>query len=693
MPVDAPRDRLTRAWNERREEALLRLGELPDGEVEALLNRLDEAYEILTDSDRTKQYKTYLHQGGDTGAVTGPEVFGALYTDETQEKPAMDEDKTLEDSPLLGEALGLLAQVVAASPAPGDSRGDEVKGLSMGEDLPPWLNRPTPTGDVPVSPPLPAEAHEENFLSNQEVQDRLQGFHEHLAAADLIRKERNELLRQMVPLKAELEMRTSAESDLRKGLEANERELRDCRALLEGREVDLDQARLELEDLRAFQERMAEEVALARDAKEAAELTAKGARTELETARVRVAQLDERIEGQEVVLDGERKVSESLRAELQEAKKLRNDADAVAEQARDAFRSLDQKLIERDGLISELEGSEAAARKQGEKDREAVEAMSLRVEEAEERESGLREQVQSLEISVEDARSELAEKVADLDALTEEFNSRDREIEERMRSKDLLDEELVTVRSTLEDTRRAIELAHQEGERQAQRGDSLETELKERDERLEQQARLIEDLQEELTAGRGKVDDLADSLSLAREELENRSQRVREVEEADDLREREFVSLRRSRERLEVELSVARKETQRRLDQLGHAREESRRQTEAYLALRRDLGQRQNEAERLRRELRSSEAKHLHQIQEVKRASDRSNQGTVGFREEIERLREENGSQRASLRRLRTELTELRHQRDELTLVVEDEALKDDEIDGVVDNIMSLVRN
>ena len=114
---------------------------------------------------------------------------------------------------------------------------------------------------------------------------------------------------------------------------------------------------------------MGEELASARDTKDAAELTAKGARADLETVRVRNAQLEERIVGQEALLEGERKVAESLRAEFVEAERRREDADAVAAQARDAFRAIDSQLADRDGRIAELEGNCEAADKRAGDDR------------------------------------------------------------------------------------------------------------------------------------------------------------------------------------------------------------------------------------------------------------------------------------------------------------------------------------
>ena len=78
---DAGVDELERAWTERRESALARRGELADDDVDALVARLDEAYEIVSNPSRSSLYGTYLKQTGVGAQVEGPEVFGALYGD------------------------------------------------------------------------------------------------------------------------------------------------------------------------------------------------------------------------------------------------------------------------------------------------------------------------------------------------------------------------------------------------------------------------------------------------------------------------------------------------------------------------------------------------------------------------------------------------------------------------------------
>lgn len=698
VPLDVSRTQLERAWNERRQEAFQQLGEIPQEDVDALVARLDEAFAILSDSSRAQIYGSYLEQTGTATSVTGPQVFGSLYERSSEEKAAVAEEKETLKLPFGGEALEMLAEVVMAAPAPGEEpRRDEVRrDEDMGgvpDELPPWMNRPTPTGEVSVSPPFPAEAREENFLSNLEIQQRLHGLHEHLAAADLIRKERNELLRQVVKTRAELEMRASAEADLRKSVSASDRSIEDLRRDLERQRMLAEEAEADLRDLQALQQRMGTELADARDAKDAAELTAKGARSDLETVRVRVAQLEERIGGQDALLEGEHKVAESLREELIEAEKRREDADAVATQARDAFRAIDAQIAERDGQIAELEGRLEAADSRAEDDRSARDEMAARLGEVEGRTEGLVTEGQDLRVALEDARAELGEARQRTEELASEGRLQIKRFSEVESSKESLESELETVRSTLEDTRRALELAHQEAERHEQRGDGLETELRDRDSRNDQQARLVEELQEELGSSRGKLEDVSESLELARSEIEGRVRRVRELEDADEVRLREFDQQRRSRDRLEVDLAVARKEAQRRSDQLVQAREEIRRQTEDYLALRRQMGQRQNEVERLRREVRGSDSRREHELQEARREFSRTTQDATGLRSELQRLREENTEQRDELRRLRADRSELEYQRDELTEVLEADAMNDDELDGAVDDIMSLVRS
>jgi len=681
------------AWTERRQEVLARAAGRDSAESEAMLARLDEAHGIVSDPSRAALYSTYLRQTDDGASVRGPEVFGALYSEDSEENAAVKTDRKTMDLPFEGAGLRSLAEVVMAAPAPGEQKSAEASvSVSTGE-LPPWLDRPVPTGDVPVTPPLQAEAREENFLSNLEVQQRLQGLHGHLAAADLIRRERNELLRQVVKTKAELEMRAAAEADLRKSLEGNDRQIEDLRRDLEHFRMVAEEAEADLRDLQALKGRMAEELVEAQDRKDAAELIAKGARADLETVRVRGAQLEERIGSQDGLLEGERKVAESLRVELAESERRRDEADSLASQSRDAYRMVESQIAEREGRIAELEGRIEQADLQSSEDALARKEAEDRGEEAAGRVAGLMKEAGDLRVALTDARAEIEESGDRVAELESEAQGHLKRIEKAEHGQTRLSSEIEMVRSTLGDTQRALELAHQEVERQEQRGESVESELRDRDTRHEQQVRLVEELQEELGATRGKVEDLSESLELARVEIEGRARRVRELEEGDETRQREFDQYRRNRDRLEVDLQVARKEAQRRSDQLTQAREEIRRQTEEYLTLRRQMGQRQNELERLRREARGSDSRHTHELQEVRRQADRGTQDLTVLRDEIQRLRTENGEQREELRRNRAELSELAHQRDELTAVLEDDAMNDDELSGAVDDIMSLVRS
>ena len=104
------------------------------------------------------------------------------------------------------------------------------------------------------------------------------------------------------------------------------------------------------------------------------------------------------------------------------------------------------------------------------------------------------------------------------------------------------------------------------------------------------------------------------------------------------------------------------------------------------------MGQRQNEVERLRRSVRGSDSRHSQELQEIRRQSERSTTELETLRGELVSLRGENIAQRDELRVQRTKLTKLEAQRDELSLVLEEDALNDDELGGAVDDIMSLVR-
>jgi chromosome segregation ATPase len=684
---------LEAAWTQRRHEVSEGSSDTEGQDLDAALARLDEAYNIVSDPTRSALYDAYLQQTDAGTQAEGPEVFGALYEQLRGEKPAVSNDRQTMALPFEGPALRTLAELVIAAPAPGELKSSGAPPSVATGEIPPWMDRPIPTGDVPVTPPLQAEAREENFLSNLEVQGRLQGLHEHLAAADLIRRERNELLRQVVKVRAELEMRAAAEADLRKSLEGNDHQIEDLRRELEHFRMVAEEAEADLRDLAALQSRVAGELVEARDKKEAAELIAMGARADLEVTRVRVGQLEQRIGSQDGLLEGERKVAESLRAELSEAEKRREAADSVAGQARGGYRMLESQLVERDSRITELErgieqadhrASEHAAQGQG---------AAARCAEAVARVEGLLTEAGELRVALEDSRAERIESGDWVSELESQARAHLKRVEEAEHGQNRMRGELDTIRSTLADTKRTLEVAQQQIERQEQRGDSLESEVRNHDGRQQQQVRLVEELQEEIGGTRRKFTDLTESLELARTELADRVRHIREIEEGDETRNRELDQFRRSRDRIELDLQVARKEGQRRADQLGQAREEIRRQTEEYLTLRRDMGQRQSELEQLRRDARGAGSRHTHELEEVRRQSDQGVQDLEVLREEIQRLRADNGEQREQLRHQRTELSELAHQRDELTQVLEDDAMNDDELSGAVDDIMSLVRN
>ena len=689
---DAGVDELERAWTERRESALARRGELADDDVDALVARLDEAYEIVSNPSRSSLYGTYLKQTGVGSQVQGPEVFGALYGDRVQPKETRDELNETMSLPFGGPALQALADVVMAAPAPeqGPASAD-LESIRTGE-IPPWLDRPMPTGDVPVSPPLPAEAHEENFLSNLEVQDRLGSLHNHLAAADLIRKERNELLRQVVKIRAELEMRTSSEVELRNALERRDGTMEELRRDLEHFRTVGEEALSDVLDLTGIKARLAEDLVAAKDKQEAAELTAKGARADLEAVRARVLQLEERIGGQDSVLAGERKVAESLRGELVSADKERKEAEAAAVKALEGYRAIDEKLIARDGTITELEGRlEDAARRVAESDTSRVEAEALRAQALRDTEAKTT-QAEELQGSLDEVRAELSELRLRTEEVSSENRLQVRRVAEIEIAKSSLESDYETLRSTLVDARRALELAQQEGARQQERLETAEVTIRERESQHDEQRGLAEELREEAAATRLKIEALEESVTFVKGESESRLLRILELEGAEQVRQRELDEVRRSEDRMETDLEGARREIQRKADQVNQGREELRRQKEEYLNLRRQLAQRQNEIERLRLEVRGADKRHSQELQEVRYQADRSGLEQQHLNDELEALRLENAQQREQIRLQYRELAELAQQRDELAEVLEEDSMSQDELDDVGVGIMSLVR-
>jgi len=70
VPVQASRADLARAWSEQREQVRKDRSQYSDEEVEALCARIDEAFSILADPDRSARYRAYLAQrDGETTPV------------------------------------------------------------------------------------------------------------------------------------------------------------------------------------------------------------------------------------------------------------------------------------------------------------------------------------------------------------------------------------------------------------------------------------------------------------------------------------------------------------------------------------------------------------------------------------------------------------------------------------------------
>lgn len=173
VPRDAAPGLLDLAFQRRRGEIRERTGDLPQSDVEAMLARIDEAYRILADPPAARRYHLYRAQV-ETGLVVadasafvslapdevatdpgsrGPAVELAGPIDARQSAPAVedewavqavfDEDDDIEvqrtqaRAPAFPSALGLLADVVLAAPAPGD-RASAPRRFSR-RDAPPWL--------------------------------------------------------------------------------------------------------------------------------------------------------------------------------------------------------------------------------------------------------------------------------------------------------------------------------------------------------------------------------------------------------------------------------------------------------------------------------------------------------------------------------------------------------------------------
>jgi hypothetical protein len=76
VPADAPRPTLGRAWSTRRSLLLQRVGNLPVRDVDALVARLDESFQILADPAKARRYRQY--QAADRMPTTPAELYDEL---------------------------------------------------------------------------------------------------------------------------------------------------------------------------------------------------------------------------------------------------------------------------------------------------------------------------------------------------------------------------------------------------------------------------------------------------------------------------------------------------------------------------------------------------------------------------------------------------------------------------------------
>lgn len=161
VPADAPGSLLEWSRAQRRREASQRLGELAPVEVDALVARIDEAFRILADPGVARRYRLYRSQLDADHHIGHPEDLAATPSEdddddtltsdhEWQVEAVFDEEddielqKTQGAAPAFSGALGLLAEVVLAAPAPGQRRAGRRYPT---RGAPPWLD---------VDPPEPA---------------------------------------------------------------------------------------------------------------------------------------------------------------------------------------------------------------------------------------------------------------------------------------------------------------------------------------------------------------------------------------------------------------------------------------------------------------------------------------------------------------------------------------------------------
>jgi len=162
VPSDAPEPLLDWSRAQRRREAHQRVGELDRVEVDALVARIDEAFRILADPASARRYRLYRAQLDGGRRVTHPEDLSSLGPadededdtltsgDEWDTSSVFDEEddrevqRTQAAAPAFPPALGLLAEVVLAAPAPGERRAARRYPTRRS---PPWLD---------LDPPEPA---------------------------------------------------------------------------------------------------------------------------------------------------------------------------------------------------------------------------------------------------------------------------------------------------------------------------------------------------------------------------------------------------------------------------------------------------------------------------------------------------------------------------------------------------------
>ncbi len=89
VPVQASRADLARAWSQERTRVRQDRSEYSEEEIEALCSRIDEAFAILSDPDRSARYRAYLAQRRGESSPIRPEdmLNPSLEADEDPELP------------------------------------------------------------------------------------------------------------------------------------------------------------------------------------------------------------------------------------------------------------------------------------------------------------------------------------------------------------------------------------------------------------------------------------------------------------------------------------------------------------------------------------------------------------------------------------------------------------------------------